>query len=298
MVNMIAGNAGIIVPATAASAIQRASSTIYKQPASQEKVLSISDAGRRIDSDVLIPSKAQPGNIEILPGLTPYDILNKVGDYPPDLLTLLQNIEVVPLSSKTPGSGYLNIKDSKLGLAPAKTPKDLMSTLLHEIQHAAQYLYDMPNGGSPRDFYRDFGKFDTAQTLVEQRLKELGINSPSPIPPMYSLPEELAASRARYMSDPDSMRFTANRLRNVKMRAYNNYRDLAGEAEARAVQHRFEMLDNTSPIEAIMEQIGSPINSVFLRSDISTKLVDTDPALQDVLNLILGVPPQATGAKP
>lgn len=306
MTNLLAGNAGIIVPASAASAVQRASSAIYKQPVSGENVLSISDAGRRIDRDVLIPSKAERGAVEILPGLTPYDVLNKIGDLPPDLQTLLQNIEIVPLSGKPIGSGYLDVRSSKLGLAPGKSQKDLTSTLLHEIQHSAQYLYDMPNGGSPRDFYRDFGKFNTAQTLVEQRLKELGVSPAAPMPPMYSLPKELAATRARYLSDPDSMRFTANRLRSVEMSAYGNYRSLAGETEARAVQQRFEMGDDTSPIERIMEQVGSPTSTVFPRTDIPTKLVDTDPALQDVLNLILGVPPttyqlsrpSAVGVKP
>lgn len=122
----------------------------------------------------------------------------------------LKDMEVYPiLDPWNLNSGEFNPRDFKIGLAPDFS-EDMLSTLLHEVQHAIQHLEGFKQGASPESVEPYVAKALEA-AMTKSKFKET------------DLPFKL---------DPKSVKEF------IKDQSYLAYRKVAGEAEARNVQTR------------------------------------------------------------
>lgn len=122
------------------------------------------------------------------------------------------------------------------------------STLLHEVQHAIQELDKMPRGGMTAEFIdksvsKAAPKVDKArQTYINTLSNEAGVTTFD-----VALRSKQYLEKIKGNSDLerlDQMLQKANKLKSSldskQNQAYEKYRALAGEAQSRAVQKRFE----------------------------------------------------------
>lgn len=169
-------------------------------------------------------------------------------DYPE-----LRNLEVAPL-----GLFQRDLKgaygESKLFLprnaAKAEDFKDVHSTVLHEVQHAIQELDKMPRGGMTQEFLSNtFSKaHNKVATLREAYIDALVKQIDDPeitkgAVVFRTKKYEEAISKNKTLEKLDqqfkkSMELK-KKLDDKQSNAFKQYKSLAGEAQARAVQSRF-----------------------------------------------------------
>ena len=147
--------------------------------------------------------------------------------------------------------------DGKIRLRqmPNATPsqlKEVHSTLLHEIQHGIQDIDKMPVGGMSNEFFPT--GFTKGKTKIDKlsdanrdellsKLKEKGMEN------RYGdIIFNNKSSKQLLLDNPDlkdvaeqyqRLQQSRNKLNDVENAAYNSYKNLAGEAQARAIQKRF-----------------------------------------------------------
>lgn len=149
------------------------------------------------------------------------------------------------------GNFYLPTMSKKV--AEAKLG-DIHSTLLHETQHAIQQLDKMPEGGMTEQFLsqgyaKARQKVDTLKNAaykeLESKIADKGLESNT----IFDIMFDNASGKALIQNDktigPSAAFYQKILKADYKLQkkydeAYNKYRSLGGEAQARAVQKRFE----------------------------------------------------------
>jgi hypothetical protein len=151
------------------------------------------------------------------------------------------------------------------------SPDGVKSTLLHEIQHRVQRIENFPRGSAPNEFLPDShfqiqARLEKAQPLVDKALEQVGFTDPDDrfraldaIRVATSNDPEDAAILKRYghlimpyvekikndnpkLIDSLGQYLQAKTtLRNNEIAAYDKYKTVMGEVEARNVQTRMKM---------------------------------------------------------
>jgi hypothetical protein len=122
-------------------------------------------------------------------------------------------------------------------ITTAKNPYDIFrSTILHELQHAAQYLEGFVNGGNSKQFLP--ADFDVQRSVVNvefaRRLKavqDIYKKNGNTVGPAY---------KTAYDSYQTALQ-DLNRINEMKNKAIAEYHNIGGEREARNVEKRSTM---------------------------------------------------------
>lgn len=133
--------------------------------------------------------------------------------------------------------------------------QQLLSNLLHEVQHNVQYWFDMPGGGTPDQFLADAAR-------VGQAKAELGKVDKS----------KVATGWAESV------------LKDVEKEAFRRYEHIPGEVQARLVQKQFETGDYTTHPYELMKAMGVDLNALQSASAYAP-LVDLSPTVQNILDV-------------
>ncbi len=290
MTDAVAG-AGIIVPA---QALNRSLANIAEQLIGQGKAREAYATTKMfLDPADGVLKAVIPDNNRVFKGALYSEArkaTNKVpsvmstDDLPSDLRKLLDQTTLVP---QTERGAYYSALGDEIGLGPANQP-ELKSSLLHEVQHASQYMYDMPRGGNPDFFFEDFSKFDTARRLVEMKIDDLFARSSKlelTEPGRIAGPAEMRyTDREKLLSDPDYLNSLSQFLSVPRAKAYNHYAGLPGEVESRLVQKQFETGDYTTIPNLLRDTPAIEMT----RDPKNVPKVDSDFLTQVILNKILG----------
>lgn len=314
MTNFMAGFGGIIVPVRAAATDKYLASDIrqelaidpkaawdqyraYVQPVSKAHVIAIEDSpAQQIKQGAIQPG--MPGKFTIVPK-TPEGNWKTLADivdtsrYPKDLQDLYAATKVYTRLEEgaeySPGSNSMHF-------GQFDSEKDLISAIFHEMQHGSQYLYDMPFGGSERQFYQDYGRFDTAGQIARDNLDRLTGGGPvAQSAGRSAFSQGMIPSREALLQDPASLSDILDMLIRVSNKGFSNYQNIAGEAEARLVEQYLRPRNTYLHPMEVMRDMGVDPKALIRTEDASKYLVDTDPVTQTLINVLLGTP---TGAKP
>lgn len=172
--------------------------------------------------------------------------------------------------------------DGKLYLRRMTSPteqdiKAAHSTLLHEVQHAIQELDKMPMGGMTEDFLsagykKAAGKIGLMRDGAMKELKSL-INDKGYESKIYydilfnnkNAQEILAKDKDLAMAAELNTRLQKSqmKLEDKYNQAFQKYRSYAGEAQARAVQTRFENPEQYK--NPVLQSYDVPVESLIYR---------------------------------
>lgn len=258
----------------------------YRQPLTGKAVVNVSDVGQQMKLGTVLPVpnmkyaalRARPGN--------PYrvDELIDISRYPADLQEYFRSLTVRAI----PGAGAsFSASKGTIGLGEAANEKELTSNLLHELQHGAQYLYDMPRGGNPQAFFADYGKFSTAKMRAEQLLEDMERQG---IRPQGMISPDFQAANA--LRDPDTVNTINGMLAKVNKQAHRNYENIAGEVEARLVQELFRSDTQELPTRVMRETMRVSPSQILDPAVVpDVPKVDADPVTQSLIRILLGEQP-------
>ena len=169
-----------------------------------------------------------------------------------------------------------NLNDEKL--------KSVHSTLLHEIQHAIQQLDNMPGGGMPSEFlspsfFKNKTKIEKisskATDTLNEQLEKLNI----PIARGFDLVIQNKTGKELLNQYPELAPFVAYKQKASKVyfdvtakenEAFKKYKALAGEAQSRAVQKRFENPQEYS--KPVTQSYDVPVENLFYRDPFGNPL--------------------------
>jgi len=166
-------------------------------------------------------------------------------------------VEPTPLFSALTGNqGYYSPKSNTIGLTGGK-PETMLSTLLHEIQHAVQFKEGFGLGGSPSEFL--WPKFPEDYGAVLLKWKEVEKQFPDDVNSYtirHKLERDIEGRNSPSYADiawdklPDKVKNQARLVYNelypleqAKADAYQKYRNLAGEVESRATEQMLKEKD-------------------------------------------------------
>lgn len=318
MTNFMAGFGGIIVPVRSAITDKYLASDIrqeldidpkaawdqyraYVQPVSKQHVIAIEDS----------PAvQIKPGSIKQFTAsnqrrlntgkggtvTTLADVVD-LSRYPQDLQEFFKATKVYNRLGE--GAEYTP-RSNTMTFGEFKSDKDLISAIFHEMQHGAQYLYDMPFGGSQRQFYKDYGKFDTAAQVARNSLDKLTGGGPvAQSAGRSAFSQGQIPSRDALLQDPASLSDILDMLTRVSNKGFSNYENIAGEAEARLVEQYLRPSNTYLHPTEVMRNMGVDPKKLIRTEDAAQHLVDTDPVTQTLIKVLLGSPASpATGAKP
>jgi hypothetical protein len=205
----------------------------------------------------------------------------RTDDLPGELAQLLSQTRVIPGH----GSGaYYSPGLSTIGLGLSRTPERAASKLLHESQHAAQTAYGMGKGGSPENFYGNYGEFSTAESLLRNISEDFGSAMGSVRP--LDMGTISGMSRSQVLAHPGAVGSLFEMLTAVKQKAHSYYTKLPGEVEARLVQKQFEDGNySTNPVFLMDTHAADVVHNPGLAPK-----VDADPITQSIINKVLGKP--------
>lgn len=127
------------------------------------------------------------------------------------------------------GGGAFNPGSRQITLKTHKSARDLLTTLLHELQHVLQSDFSMPFGGSPEMFFKDKKGVEVAKAKLEAL-----ITDPNYISGLSdnAVRDLLGASKTLKLLDEEAL---------------DLYKKIPGEAEARAVEDLFTSRDTLLP---------------------------------------------------
>lgn len=126
-------------------------------------------------------------------------------------------------------------------LGADKNPNDLLSTVLHETQHAIQTKHGLTQGGNPEQFVADAGLYKSAEKAVvdtkNKLFKELAAKFPSTNLYSSKLPDNVVNSPeyAKWKEIQDIQK----KYDDLNNELYDKYKHIGGEAEARAVSAQY-----------------------------------------------------------
>lgn len=293
MVDVVSG-AGIIVPArevlakpvlsTIKSLVDSGKADevykqfkVFKDPFDNSLKQVIPDVGRAVD----------------LPGLRAADGSKMVtdlvdtADLPFDLQMLMKQTSV----TRSPGSGayYDRVKD-EIGIgADASDGYDMVSKLLHEMQHGSQYIYGMRTGGNPEFFFKNHKAFDAGRQIVYGRLKNMSPKQLNAVAASQKVdPTDLqAVAREKLLTTPELLSSVNSMLHGSRAKAYEHYMRLPGEGEARLVQSQFRNNNYSAMPEDLLD--FNPKQATL--DPLNVPKVDDNPITQGILNILLGLKP-------
>lgn len=204
-------------------------------------------------------------------------------------------------------------------------PNQMLSTMLHEVQHAIQNNYSMPRGGNTDMFIDNAAKLaetkkkgSEAYTLLTEEFDKIYKGTPGfersiyPSAKLQKMFRDVTddkypynkAAAEKFLSTidqqvlqdytvVDNLSKSMKILDKVDDDAYQAYRSLAGEAQARLVQKQFELQDYTTyPLKLMAEELGlKNIDDLFAPNtllDPSDKLpkLDLEPDVRNAMHLI------------
>jgi hypothetical protein len=156
--------------------------------------------------------------------------LQEIFDKDPELGKIADYV----VSKEPPGSGAygsFNPNSNVITLADRKSEKDLMSTLLHEIQHAIQYKTGMIGGGNPGMFVEYSGRVQRAQKEARKMLNDAWIE--------VGTAQQNSVGEAAAIAKHKQIKQDLDAIEGVNQKAYRHYLELQGETEARVTQQMF-----------------------------------------------------------
>jgi hypothetical protein len=201
----------------------------------------------------------------------------------PELFTAYPHLTEIKVQSMPANSGFkgdLTNNGSLIRLNETLTPDEARSVMLHELQHSIQSKEGWARGGTA-------GEFPTAQTLADAQYIQNLISSGKSFTEAGKMFQEQFGRRAGM----EAMGLASNKKAyEINPNQYENYRNLAGEAEARLTQAReklnpeerlnaypFEQRQGTgldiNPEEAI---IAKPFVGYITRKQMLERLIDQE----------------------
>lgn len=193
-----------------------------------------------------------------------------------DVLDHPELFKAMPELAKVKVSGNTNPKyqaayhayDDRIDMSPYSAPKDFLSDLLHETQHAVQFKSDFATGANTSMFYRNPKEFTSA--ALKANAEETAA---------YDALDAGKTSTADLLAAMNSSRLSSV-LQGAQRKASANYMNTAGEKEARVVQEQFLSGDySKSPLDISAGSTGPLISDPQMGNK-----VDTDPLVRAVIN--------------
>ena len=185
----------------------------------------------------------------------------------PELFKAVPQLKDIPVGATFGGygGGAYHPTTNKIFMDANKSEKDYLSVLLHETQHAIQQEYMLPQGGNSGMFFNDREAFDKAKEVLRN--------------------VDAAQSKSPNRSDEILALIGDNRnaLNWAETNAYQNYKNIAGEAEARAVQELF--LNPKKAHKVPYDYYDSPLGELIANPS-SVPKVDSDPVVKAILDFI------------
>lgn len=193
----------------------------------------------------------------------------------------LRDIRVSPTLGY--GDAFYSSTKDLIGLGSQSKPRDMLSTVLHEVQHAIQSRNNMMLGGSPEMFLQDAAKINDASSTLRESFKIAGDKA---APVAKSLKSNLYSPSAALQKTPEYQQWkllgdSIDRISEVKNSAFENYKLLGGEIEAFGTEQMFRR-NSTNPLE-IYPASRSPIDSLTVPD---SKPLDQDPIIQAILRFV------------
>lgn len=167
---------------------------------------------------------------------------------------MFENYRLVPEPGLPMNNAYHNSKNRVIGVGNASSKEDLMKSILHEIQHGIQTRFDMNNGASPAMFYQNVNAANRALRVLQEK----------------SLQGDKKAMTDFY---------TVSRIED---QAVSNYKKVAGEAEARAVE---KMRSEYGSIKNPITYYGDAYDlNRMIVSPSQVPKVDSDPSIRKIID--------------
>lgn len=193
-------------------------------------------------------------------------------------LKLLHNVKI-QFESNPRYHGSYNPNTDVITMAPASSPDDWMSTLLHEVQHAIQFKTSMINGGDPRLFLKDSSRLSDALMWIKHEKDDIAKK-------LSNVVTGSAEETALYARNKQAT-LDQQALQNVNNKAYRAYLELQGETDARTTQRMFR---DPREIKAYDPDLPDP-DKVIKASELrdpskidKTKLFDADPTIKALID--------------
>lgn len=166
----------------------------------------------------------------------------------------LKDIKIKPVGPFDRSMGAYSAKENTIYLG-LNTKEDLLSVLMHELQHAVQHREGFARGGSMDEFLpHDFaGQMSVAQDRLNKLntdIGDMGLN-PYRVRQYYGIGEHAAPDRKYYSKgESEAMEKVSpyfleaykeavnehGRLSNMRVEAFDKYQNLMGEVQSRATQ--------------------------------------------------------------
>lgn len=179
------------------------------------------------------------------------DVLNFPELY--NLVPDLRSYRVIPEPGLKMNQAYHSTRDRAIGLGNASSKEDLMKSLLHEVQHGIQSRFNMNEGANPGMFYENVRAADQAQNILAK--------------------EANAGSKVAFQE--------YQILERVNDLAIKQYKRVAGEAEARAVE---KMRSTSARITRPLTYYGDEYDlNRMIRSPQEVPKVDSDPVIKQII---------------
>lgn len=180
----------------------------------------------------------------------------------PELFKAIPGLAETPVANMTGRGGSFNTESKVIKIGEYPDEKSLLSTILHETQHAIQDKFGFTGGSNPGYFLRDQVAAQDATRSANksyENMKDIGgVNLPD-------------------------IKARATTMNNMTKEAYGNYLNTGGELEAQVVQAQFTSGNySKSPAKLAIEQAGGRENII---NDISkVPKADDDPAVRAIID--------------
>lgn len=172
------------------------------------------------------------------------------------------------LGDSTRGAFYPDEQRIDVGTSVSYKPTVASSVALHELQHAIQQKEGFAKGGSPTQFATKFD--DQLKALKDDLSRALVGNSSSSLQEILNNfdlidQDKLKEIAKKYDIDSPSAILMTLKVGQRRADPYEQYRRLAGEAEARAVQKR-ESLDPTARRKTFpLKSYDVPVDELIIK---------------------------------
>jgi hypothetical protein len=249
---------------------------MFKSPSDDILRTVISDKGASLKMGVPKGPKLLRGETMVLspsPGahsLTVGDILDH-----PDLFSVMPELRDVRVKGMfgAKGGGSFNPETGMIRLGDADSEQEMLSTLLHEVQHSIQNNFGMTGGGNLGMFIDDPDFLKAAQKRLANVVNQQA---------------ERTQKSVGGSSEVTMMAMDARReLRKAEEKAFSMYKAIAGEEEARAVQ---KLLANPSLASKVpTSYYDTPLTDIIVDPLTAPKVTD-DPKVRAILDYMASNP--------
>lgn len=165
----------------------------------------------------------------------------------------LSSYRIVPEPGLPLNNAYHNPVTRTIGLGNAASKEELMKSILHEMQHSVQDKYGMNTGSNPTKFYENVTRADLAQNALAAKAKS---------------GDKTAAGQWGILED-------------ARYEAVRQYKKVAGESEARAVE---KMRDTSGKITQPLTYYGDEYDlNRMIQSPDQVSKVDSDPVIRKII---------------